>query len=193
MSELIYEKFGKILSNDVVQKLVGVHDDFKIIRHHSLPSKNILIGALLPKPVESDSSIESSKDLNSISVKCLLDEISSPLNIDISFSVFYRIFPTFEQQLEGIKEQKDKKSYSMERIWKRKDFSIYNLLVDPLNLNNIELDLSDLINEIKEDLNVVKVERKIPSHFMDSKEKFEEFLEEQRNLHLNLNMCGICI
>lgn len=41
MSELIYEKFGKILSNDVVQKLVGVHDDFKIIRHHSLPSKNI--------------------------------------------------------------------------------------------------------------------------------------------------------
>ena len=110
MSELIYEKFGKILSNDVVQKLVGVHDDFKIIRHHSLPSKNILIGALLPKPVESDSSIESSKDLNSISVKCLLDEISSPLNIDISFSVFYRIFPTFEQQLEGIKEQKDKKS-----------------------------------------------------------------------------------
>lgn len=165
MSELIYEKFGKILSNDVVQKLVGVHDDFKIIRHHSLPSKNILIGALLPKPVESDSSIESSKDLNSISVKCLLDEISSPLNIDISFSVFYRIFPTFEQQLEGIKEQKDKKSYSMERIWKRKDFSIYNLLVDPLNLNNIELDLSDLINEIKEDLNVVKVERKIPSHY----------------------------
>ena len=105
----------------------------------------------------------------------MLDEISSPLNIDISFSVFYRIFPTFEQQLEGIKEQKDKKSYSMERIWKRKDFSIYNLLVDPLNLNNIELDLSDLINEIKEDLNVVKVERKIPSHFMDSKEKFEEF------------------
>lgn len=180
MSELIYEKFGKILSNDVVQKLVGVHDDFKIIRHHSLPSKNILIGALLPKPVESDSSIESSKDLNSISVKCLLDEISSPLNIDISFSVFYRIFPTFEQQLEGIKEQKDKKSYSMERVWKRKDFSIYNVLVDPLNLNNIELDLSDLINEIKEDLNVVKVERKIPSRFMDSKEKFGEFLEEQR-------------
>ena len=44
MSELIYEKFGKILSNEVVQKLVGAHDDFKITKHHSLPSKNILRG-----------------------------------------------------------------------------------------------------------------------------------------------------
>lgn len=180
MSELIYEKFGKILSNYVVQKLVGAHDDFKIIKHHSLPSKNILIGELLPKSVETDMSIESSKDLNSISVKCLLNEINSPLNIDVSFSVFYRIFPTFEQQLGGIKEQKDKKTYSMERIWKRKDFSVHNLLIDPLNLDNIELDLSDLIDEIKEDANVVKVERKIPSGVMISEEKFEEFLDEQR-------------
>ena len=45
MSELVYEKFGKILSNNVVQKLVGEHDDFKITKHHLLPSKNILIGA----------------------------------------------------------------------------------------------------------------------------------------------------
>ena len=180
MTELIYEKFGKILSNDVVQKLVGAHDDFKITKHHSLPSKNILIGALLPKSMESDISIENSKDLNSISVKCLLNDISSLLDIDISFSVFYRIFPTFEQQVEGIKEQGDKKSYSIERVWKRKDFSISNLSIDPLNPDNIELDLSGLIKEIKEDSDVVKVERKIPSNFMDSKEKFEEFLEEQR-------------
>ena len=181
MSELIYEKFGKILSNDVVQKLIGAHDDFKVIEDQSLPSKNILIGALLPKSMVSDISIESSKDLNSISVKCLLKEISSPLSIDVSFSVFYRIFPTFEQQVEGIKSGTNKKSYSMEKVWKRKDFSISNLSIDPLSPDNTELILSDLIKEIKEDSNVVKVDRKIPSDVMVSKEKFDEFLEEQRN------------
>ena len=180
MSELIYEKFGKILSNDVVQKLVGAHDDFKITKHHSLPSKNILIGALLPKSVELNDSIGNSKDLNSISVKCLVEEEAFPINVDISFSVFYRIFPSFEQQAEGIKKQGNKKNYSMERVWKRKDFIISNLSIDPSNPDNVELDLNDLIKEIKEDPNVVKVERKIPSQFMESNEKFDEFLDKQR-------------
>ena len=103
MSELVYEKFGKILSEDVVQKLLGAHDDFKITHHHSLPSKNILIGALLPKPVESDNFNQNSKDLNSVAVKCLLKDKILPLNIDISFSVFYRVFPSFEQQISSIK------------------------------------------------------------------------------------------
>lgn len=180
MSELIYEKFGKILSNDVVQKLVGAHDDFKITKHHSLPSKNILIGALLPKSVELDNSIENSKDLNSISVKCLVVGEAFPINVDISFSVFYRVFPSFEQQTEGIKEQGNKKNYSMERVWKRKDFSISNLFINPSNPDNVELDLDDLIKEIKNDSDVVKVERRIPSEFVESKEKFEEFLDKQR-------------
>ena len=180
MSELIYEKFGKILSNDVVQKLVGAHDDFKITKHHSLPSKNILIGALLPKSSNSDTFIVNSKDLNSISVKCLLDGDLSSLNINLSFSIFYRIFPSFEQQIEGIKEQGDKKYYSMERVWKRKDFSISNLSIDPLNPDLVELDLSDLIKEIKKDENVVKFERKIPSQFLESEDKFNEFIDKQR-------------
>ncbi|WP_406536099.1 hypothetical protein, partial [Methanobrevibacter sp.] len=182
MSELIYEKFGKILSNDVVQKLVGAHDEFKITKHHSLPSKNILIGALLPKSVDSESSVGNSKDLNSISVKCLLDGDISSINVDISFSVFYRIFPSFEQQVEGIKEQGNKKSYSMERVWKRKDFSINNLSINPLNPDYNELDLTDLITEIKKDSNVVKVDKKIPAEFMESEEKFEEFLNKQREV-----------
>ena len=179
MTELIYEKFGKILSNDVVQKLVGAHDDFKITKHHSLPSKNILIGALLPKSMESDISIENSKDLNSISVKCLLTDEISPIDIDISFSIFYRVFPSFEQQLEGIKEQGNKKSYPMERVWKRKDFSI-NLAIDPSNSGYKELDLTNLIKEIKKDSNVVKDDKKIPAEFMESNEKFEEFMDKQR-------------
>lgn len=180
MSELIYEKFGKILSNDVVQKLVGAHDDFKVTSHHSLPSKNILIGALLPKSPESDISVENSKDLNSISVKCLLKDDISPINLDISFSVFYRILPSFEQQVNGIKEQGNKKNYSLERVWKRKDFSILNLAIDLSSSDNIELDLSDLVKEIQMDENVVKSERKIPADLMQSEEKFEDFLDKQR-------------
>ncbi|WP_405290628.1 helicase-related protein [Methanobrevibacter sp.] len=180
MSELIYEKFGKILSNDVVQKLIGAHDEFKITKHHSLPSKNILIGALLPKSVESDVSIENSKDLNSISVKCLLKDDVSPINVDISFSMFYRVFPSFEEQIEGIKKQGNKKSYSIERIWKRKDVSISNIAVNPLNGDNVELDLSAVIKEIMEDPNVVKFERKIPSGALDSEDNFEEFLDNIR-------------
>lgn len=187
MSELAYEKFGKILSNDVVQKLVGAHDDFKIVQHHSLPSKNILIGALLPKSPESDIHIRNSKELNSISVKCLVTDEVCPIDIDISFSVFYRVFPSFEQQLKGIEEQWNKSAYSMERVWKRKDFSINNLNIDPNCSENIELDLTKLIAEIKEDSDVVKVDKRIPAEVMQSKEKFEEFLDNQREFHFDFN------
>lgn len=180
MSELMYEKFGKILSNEVVQKLVGAHDDFKITKHHSLPSKNILIGALLPKSNEPDKTKGNLKDLNSISVKCLLKETMSPINMDISFSIFYRVFPTFEQQVKAIEEQGDKQYYQMERVWKRKDFSINNLIIDLLTGDSVELDLSDLISEIKQDSNIVKSEIKIPSHIMESKTQFDEFLDKQR-------------
>ena len=179
MSELVYEKFGKILSNDVVQKLVGAHDEFKITQHHSLPSKNILIGALLPKAIESDVG-GNSKDLNSISIKCLFEEEIRPITIDLSFSIFYRIFPSFEQQIKGIKEQGNKKNYSMERIWKRKDVSISNLDIGPSNSNNIELDLSHIIEEIKSDINVVKSETKIPNTVMESEKVFEEFIDKLR-------------
>ena len=179
MSELVYEKFGKILSNDVVQKLVGAHDEFKITQHHSLPSKNILIGALLPKAIESDVG-GNSKDLNSISIKCLFEEEIHPITIDLSFSIFYRIFPSFEQQIKGIKEQGNKKNYSMERIWKRKDVSISNLDIDSSNSNNIELDLSHIIEEIKSDINVVKSETKIPNTVMESEKVFGEFIDKLR-------------
>ncbi|MBE6495226.1 MAG: hypothetical protein E7Z78_02165 [Methanobrevibacter thaueri] len=181
MSELIYEKFGKILSNDVVQKLLGAHDDFKITQHHSLPSKNILIGALLPKSPESEISIENSKELNSISVKCLLEDNVTPINVDVSFSVFYRVLPSFEQQIEGIKDQGNKKNYPIERVWKRKDFSINNLTINPLNSEKIELDLSDLIKDIKKDNDVLKTERKIPSSELQSENDFNTFLDKLRD------------
>ena len=155
MSELIYERYGKILSNDVIQKLVGAHDDFKITKHHSLPSKNILIGALLPKPVESDDFNKNSKDLNSISVKCLFQEDISPITIDISFSVFYRIFPSFEQQSAAVNKQGNKKNYAIERVWKRKDFTIPKVSFNPLNSNEVKLDLSQLFKEIKAFLQIL--------------------------------------
>lgn len=187
MSELVYEKFGKILSNDVIQKLVGSHDDFKITNTHVLPSKNILIGELLPKSLESDNFIENSKNLNSISVKCLLRDSVYPINVDISFSVFYRVFPSFNQQMESIDKQGNKENYALQRIWKRKDFNISNIIVDPLSSEDIEFDLSGLINEIKKDSDVVKVENKIPSEFLQSEDKFHDFLNKQRNQQYNFN------
>ena len=180
MSELVYEKFAKILSNNVVQKLVGAHDDLKITKHHSLPSKNILIGALLPKSLESDTPIQGSKDLNSISVKCLVEDEIYPIDLSLSFSVFYRIFPSFEQQLAAIEEQDNKKNYSLERAWKRMDFSIPTLTIDPSNPENIELDLTKLFDGIKNDNDVVKSEVKITAAAMESEAKFEEFLNKHR-------------
>ena len=86
----------------------------------------------------------------------MLDGNLSPLNINISFSVFYRVFPSFKQQIKGIKGQINEKNYSMERVWKRKDYTISNLSINPINSNLVELDLSDLIKEIKKDENVHK-------------------------------------
>ena len=181
MSELVYEKFGKILSDDVVQKLVGAHDDFKITKHHSLPSKNILIGILLPKSDDDLKTVGNSKDLNSISVKCLLKSDVHSINVNVSFSVFYRVFPTFEEQLDAVKESSNKKFYNLERKWKRKDFTITDIPIESFNQDNIKLDLSDLIKDIMNDYDVVKKEIRIPSSVLQSEEEFNTFLDKQRN------------
>ena len=181
MSELVYEKFGKILSDDVVQKLVGAHDDFKITKHHSLPSKNILIGILLPKSDDDLKTVGNSKDLNSISVKCLLKSDVHSINVNVSFSVFYRVFPTFEEQLDAVKESSNKKFYNLERKWKRKDFTITDIPIESFNQDNIKLDLSDLIKDIMNDYDVVKKEIRIPSSVLQSEEEFNMFLDKQRN------------
>lgn len=181
MSEITYEKFGKILSNDVVEKLVGSHDDFKIITDRStLPSKQILIGALTPKSIETEIGNEKSTDLNSISVKCLIADKVSPMNLDISFSIFYRIFPSFEQQTSDIEENDDKKKYPMKNIWKRHDCTINDVLIDPLDSNPIELDLSEFIDEIKKDPNVVKSNKFVPKKYLESEDEYEMFLDKLR-------------
>lgn len=117
----------------------------------------------------------------------MLDGNLSPLNINISFSVFYRVFPSFKQQIKGIKGQSNEKNYSMERVWKRKDYTISNLSINPINSNLVELDLSDLIKEIKKDENVVKNESKIPSQCLESEEKFNNFIDKQRKYPFKFN------
>ena len=66
----------------------------------------------------------------------------------------------------------------MERVWKRMDFPISNLSINPLNPENVELDLTKLFEDIKKDNDVVKSEARIPAAFMESEEKFEEFFNE---------------
>ena len=46
MSELAFETFGNILSEDVIKKLIGEHKSTERIMDCSLPSKKIVVGNL---------------------------------------------------------------------------------------------------------------------------------------------------
>ena len=128
-----YEKFGNILVNNILDKITGVHPDFERIAFYEPPSENILIGTLggsydeshtdETKDVKFHFDKESNNDSifpNSLSVKFLLDKFSSEMTVDLSFNVFYRVYPTYEEQLAHSNDSKSK-NVRFFRVWKRKN------------------------------------------------------------------------
>lgn len=87
---------------------------------------------------------------NSLAVKFLLKQLSNSFEIIPSFSVFYRVFPTFEEQKKYFNEHNNDNMSKFSRVWKRKQFKC-----DPIILNyqddEYELDLGDFIKEILDD------------------------------------------
>lgn len=145
-----YKNFADILASDVLSKLEGSHEDFFRFRSVNKPSRSIVIGSLADADVKNNRSKTSVKN-NNMSIKFLLKEMVDSIEVIPSFYVFYRVFPTFEEQISYVTELKDDNDkHDFAKVWKRKEFK-----GDPISLNyldnDVELDLSKFIDEIYED------------------------------------------
>lgn len=145
-----YNRFANILSQDILTKLDGSHRDFGRIFSINKPSRSIILGSLSDSKVNKKKSKSSVKN-NNMSVKFLLEKFSGNLKIKPSFSVYYKVFPTFEEQKEYISSlDDDKKVHSFAPIWKRKNFSSDFIFINKKE-NNFSIDLENFIDEIYSD------------------------------------------
>ena len=168
-----YEKFGNILADDILEKLTGAHPNFERIQQHTLPSSRILIGTLGGIDANSEEEF-----LNSFSIKFLLDEFNSEMDLDFDFNVYYRVYPTYDEQNAY---KKDNKNITFDRIWKRKNIKgsvTFDKTIE-------EIDLSDFIsdahlelskeNELLRDDPVFKREE-----CLSSEEAYDKFLKSEK-------------
>ena len=179
-----FEKFGDILANDVLNRLVGSHDDFKRINVHDPPSKNILVGVLHGFKQYDKTELEDKRLVNSISVKFLIADFKSKMNLDFEFYVYYRVFPTYEEQMSS-KRDSNKDKVNMVRVWKRKKVEGH-VTVDETN-EEISLfsNLNNVIDEIKADDNVLRKVSKIPAEYLESENQYIEFIENQKSYNFD--------
>ena len=116
-----YKRFADVLAGDVLSKLEGSHYDFSRFKSINKPSRSIILGSLSDASIKRNRSKTSVKN-NSLAVKFLLNELSNSFEIIPSFSVFYRVFPTFEEQKKYHAENNQDNMSQFSRVWKRKEF-----------------------------------------------------------------------
>ena len=186
-----FEKFADILSNDILEKLVGCHDDFDRMMWHDPPSKNILIGNLYGFKELKDKEMEDIRLVNSLSVKFLLENFESEINIDFEFFIYYRVYPTFKEQSSSKRSAK-KGKFSMMRVWKRKKVEgtvIFDKTLDEYSLSS---NIAEVIDEIKNDENTLKKVSKIPEEYMESESKYNSFIDKEKKIPFSDNFTWDC-
>lgn len=144
-----YKRFADVLAGDVLSKLEGSHYDFSRFKSINKPSRSIILGSLSDASIKRNRSKTSVKN-NSLAVKFLLNELSNSFEIIPSFSVFYRVFPTFEEQKKYHAENNQDNMSQFSRVWKRKEFKCDPIILD-YQKNEYEIDLGDFIKEILDD------------------------------------------
>lgn len=177
-----YIKFGNLLVDHVLDKLTGNFSDFERVMWNSSPSSNILVGNLDGKFTQQDTEYSSNMSKNSMSLKFLLEEFKDEISIDIKFYIYYRVYPTFEEQLEFYKKKKNKKNISFRPIWKReevKDTIIFDKNTEEYSLSQC---ISKFIDKIKNDENTLRRNHQFSIKNLDSKEQYNKLLSREKNL-----------
>lgn len=143
-----YKRFADVLAGDILSKLEGSHEDFSRIMSINKPSRSIILGSLSDVDLKNRS--KSSVRNNGLAVKFLINNLSDSFDIIPSFSVFYRVFPTFDEQKKFYSDNNFKNESEFARVWKRKEFSCDPITLDFEN-DEFEIDLNDFIKEILDD------------------------------------------
>lgn len=172
-------KFVNILSNNVVNKLVGGDVSFERFETNSYPSQEIVIGSLngLDDEDEEDLDSYSNKGLstNSMSVKFLVKNLDDLISIVPSCSVFYKVYPNFKEETDYIDltNQIGEDKYKLSRIWKREDIVFSKCDISLLNdEDRFDLDFTKVLNKIVDDDEFFTGHTRIDKNVMDSEESY---------------------
>ena len=167
MEYLQNKKFGDLLTEFVLNKLTGQHEDFKRKEYPSLPSNEITIGVLFGEKIDDEDELEKIKDnltfrSKTNSIKFLLNDLNNPPKIETKLSIFYRIIPSYEDKKKYIETKNffNEKEYPIARIWKR-----YDITFDQITFNSfdetISLNFKNALDDIRNSEKLVKTNFRI--------------------------------
>ena len=173
-----YEKFGNILVENILDKLTGSHNDFDRINRHDLPSNEILIGTL--GGVNSQDENNDSAFLNSMSLKFLLEEFESEISLELEFHLYYRVYPTYEEQLNQSQKNESGNMY-FSRIWKKKKVSETVIFNNESKIISFSSVMAKAIEEIKKDEDVLRKDVPLEKEsVLSSEESYNAFLSKEK-------------
>lgn len=209
-----YEKFGNLLVEDVLKRLTGSHEDYERFLYDRSLSTKFLIGNLegipekdIPKKdkikVTDDSKKEDLEEkdendfeikndvfetsLNSMSIKFLLEEPPEDIPINLKLSLFYRVIPSYEEQLNEFKKY-GRSSLRIAPVWKRHD-ATFDLHLNKTD-NTINLDFSKDIDTIKHDKNLLKQDFKVYQMDLSDENSFNNLLASHDELEYTFSWKG---
>lgn len=189
MEEKELSRFVDIMVDDILGKLEGSHPLFKRFVSPDKPSKTIVLGTLGDKSTDyskqglnQERTITSVKN-NSLSVKFLTEKDDVKLTIRPIFSLYYRVYPTFQEEIDYINmlpNDKVPENVEIAKVWKRKDIiaheMVFNLTEEK---QEKQINFSDTIQEIFEDKDIFIQGNKITSKSIKEE---KSYLKEIENL-----------
>lgn len=177
-----YEDFGNILADDVLDKLTGVHHNFVRSSFDGYPSNNILIGTINGL-VDTEDDEQSNNFLfpNSITTKFLVEDFTSDITVDLKFHVFYRVYPTYEEQ-KAFAEKRDNQRVRFYPMWKRMEIK-HSVILNKDSKNEISISdcFSDYIKTIKDDNDLLRKNTQFDVKILESEEEYNSFLSQEKN------------
>lgn len=162
-------------------KLIGKHKYFERFKETHTPSRTIFVGNLKGMD-DVDLTDSKSGSSNSLSVRFLLKELTDKIDVNLDLSIFYRIYPTFEEQQNFIElnyeNSESRNKFAIANIWKRKDISIDTITFD--KKGSVKLNLKKYIDDIltSKDLFLSDGEKlKVPADIAEDEEKFKSYIK----------------
>lgn len=196
-----YNKFTDLMTTNILNKLNGSHNSFLRFESRDKPSRSIILGNLGDKSKDYSSEdplgnrrTASSVKNNSLSIKFLLNEKDENIIVKPTLSIFYKVYPTFKEQISYWDKNRDKIREKMDlaHIWKRKDIEFDNI---PFHLNNDQekiLDFENVIKSIKNDPEMsFKGNRNISVKDLNDEDTYLKKLQEFKKGNL-FNFNWIC-
>ena len=171
MESSSYSRFIDIMTMEILKKLSSEHQDFSRFEIPDKPSRIIIIGTLGDKSKDFSPTGDSRRTLttvknNSMSVKLLTKNTQGPIYVKPSLSLYYRVYPTYEEEKAFIGRKHHEiipEKVELAKIWRRYECSFEPIKFD-ISENSIhQLDFKPFINAIENDENICESSKRIDS------------------------------